>query len=70
MNEFPDLPAEGLPFRCSECDYCEEITGRIYTCTKMERPLILLPREMHRNRPTFCPRDPDYRPAVNIKKPR
>lgn len=82
MNECPDLSAEELPFRCCECDYCEEITGTIYTCTQMEWRLILLPREVHRNRPSFCPRIPlreeeshvlylpPQPPTVDIKKPR
>lgn len=65
-----DLTAEKLPIRCLDCDGGEEIYGNVYICNRMERTRILLPREVHRQRSVFCPIDPDYRPAVDIKKPR
>lgn len=70
MRNLTELTAEKLPGRCLECDYGEEIYGSVHTCSRMKRPLILLPKEVYRQRPIFCPIDPDYRPALDIKKPR
>ncbi len=59
-----------LPTRCLDCPYLGSLPGSAGLCEKMNPPLALLRREVMTKRPVFCPLDPDYRPAADIKKPR